>query len=132
MENNYLETDERYSPGRAAFIGEPVEPFYPAPPQCVKSPVCPAGFIWRGEAHPVAELLAEWKDFTRRGRLARSMQPAHLRRALRFGSRGAGRFCFRVRTDAGRVFDLYYDRSGRDADGQAGHWFLFREFNREK
>lgn len=38
-----------------------------------------------------------------------------------------GRYYFRVRTDAGRVFDLYYDRAPRDTVDRKGSWHLLRE-----
>jgi hypothetical protein len=38
-----------------------------------------------------------------------------------------GRFYFRVRSETGQVFDLYYDRAIKDADDRLGHWFLYRE-----
>jgi len=40
---------------------------------------------------------------------------------------GVGRFYFRVRTDHGRVFDLYYDRSPKNVNDRLGGWFLWRE-----
>ena len=50
-------------------------------------------------------------DFTRRGRFARNMQPAHAAVAAQRGSLNVGRFFFRVRVDTGQLFDLYYDRA---------------------
>lgn len=38
-----------------------------------------------------------------------------------------GRFYFRVGTDAGHIFDLYYDRAPGGPDDRKGQWFLFRE-----
>ena len=55
------------------------------------------------------------------------MRPANIAKAVRRGSWGVGRFYFRVRTESGRLFDLYYDRAPKDADDRKGTWFLFRE-----
>jgi hypothetical protein len=55
------------------------------------------------------------------------MAPAHLATATRRGSWGVGRFYFRVRTDGGGVYDLYYDRQPESAGDRAGHWYLWRE-----
>ena len=71
--------------------------------------------------------LSEWTDFTRRGRMARNMQPAHAEVAARRGSLGVGRFYYRVRVEEGKVFDLYYDRAVKNVDDRLGHWFLYRE-----
>jgi len=55
------------------------------------------------------------------------MQPAHAQTASLRGSWGVGRFHFRVETECGRIFDLYYDRAPRDAFDREGAWFLLGE-----
>ena len=92
-----------------------------------KTPPFPDGFTWQARTYRVVENISEWHDFTRRGRMARNMQPAHTAVASEHGSLGVGRFYFRVRTDTGQVFDLYYDRAIKDVDDRLGHWFLYRE-----
>ena len=79
------------------------------------------------EHYQVTEKLAEWFDYTRRGRMARNMQPAHAAVAAGRGSLGVGRFYYRVQVDSGQVFDIYYDRAPKDAGDRLGHWFLYRE-----
>lgn len=125
MENSNRWENE---PGNPVFIGEPIEVGYLKEPVFSKSPDCPDFLIWRNERLRVAEMLSEWKDFSRRGRMQRNMSPAHLKRALVTGSRGSGRFFFRVRTEKDRIFDLYYDRAVKDAVEREGEWILFREF----
>jgi len=109
------------------FIDARVEVRFTLPPALEKTPHCPDGFVWEGRPYAVAEKLAEWTDFTRRGRMARNMQPQHAAVASGRGSLGVGRFFFRVRTDTGRVFDLYYDRAIKDAGNRKGAWYLYRE-----
>ncbi|HJS28561.1 MAG TPA: DUF6504 family protein [Anaerolineales bacterium] len=109
------------------FIGEPIEPLFAHPPPLEKKPGCPDGFIWGGQTFSVAELLSEWYDFSRKGRMAQNMQPQHAARASRRGSWGVGQYYFRVRTSDGRIFDLYYDRAPKSVDERKGGWFLFRE-----
>jgi hypothetical protein len=109
------------------FIGESIQVSFDIPPVRQKTPPCPDGFAWQGRAYRVTGKLAEWSDFSRRGRSARNMQPAHAAVAVRRGSLGVGRFYFRVRVDSGQVFDLYYDREIKDVDDLLGHWFLYRE-----
>src|SRR5688572_15826160 len=92
-----------------------------------KTPPCPNSFQWQGRMYRVLEMLAEWSDFTRRGKMARNMRPAHAAAASTRGSWGVGRFFFRVRTDSGQIFDLYYDRAPRDAGHGKGEWVLYRE-----
>ena len=109
------------------FIDEPIEVIFDLPPMLEKSPPCPQGFIWQMQTFRISELLAEWKDFRRRGRMGRNMIPPHLSRAERIGSWGVGRFFFRVRTEGGRIFEIYFDRAPADAGDRKGSWVLFGE-----
>ena len=109
------------------FIDEEITARFEAPPLLSKKPEAPDAFNWRGAEYRVTEMLSAWYDFERRGTASRNMQPEHLATAARRGSWGVGRFYFRVRTDSGAVFDLYYDRAPKDAGDRAGHWFLWRE-----
>jgi len=109
------------------FIDEAIEVHFTQPPVLEKKPGCPDGFTWQGKSYRVTELLDEWTDFTRRGKYARNMAPGHAETASRRGSWGVGRFFFRVRTEGGRIFDLYYDRAPQDSSRRKGAWFLFRE-----
>jgi hypothetical protein len=109
------------------FIGEEIEIHFDVPPVRQKTPPCPESFTWQKRTYHVIEKISEWHDFTRRGRMARNMRPAHAAVAAERGSLGVSRFYFRVRTDTGQVFDLYYDREIKDVDDRLGHWFLYRE-----
>jgi hypothetical protein len=109
------------------FYDEPIEVRFDVPPVRSKTPPCPNGFTWREQEHAVLEKLAEWSDFTRRGKMARNMRPSHAAVASTRGSLGVGRFYFRVRVESAQVFDLYYDRAPQDADRRQGQWFLYRE-----
>jgi hypothetical protein len=109
------------------FIAEPVQVEYDQPAGLEKKPECPDRFIWNGDRYAIVELVSEWHDDRRRGRMARNMRPEHAATASRRGSIGVGTFFFRVRTEEGRVFDLYYDRAPKDADHRKGEWLLFQE-----
>ncbi len=109
------------------FYVEPIEPLFDEPPLLEKAPPCPDGFVWQGRTYRVVEMLAEWHDYRRRGRMADNMQPAHARIAAERGSLGVGRFYFRVRVDSGQVFEIYYDRAPTSSDDKKGHWFLLGE-----
>lgn len=109
------------------FISEPVEAVFEQPPALEKKPGCPDGFTWRGEVYQVVELLAEWQDYQRRGRMARNMRPTHASIAESHGSWGVGQFYYRIRTSQDRFFDLYYDRSPKDVDRRKGSWFIYQE-----
>lgn len=111
----------------AKFISENIEVIFDKPPLTEKKPGCPDGFIWQGETYRVVELLSEWSDFTRRGRYAKNMQPHNLRKAVRRGSFGVGRYYFQVRTENGQIFELYYDRAVKSVDEKMGGWTLFQE-----
>jgi hypothetical protein len=109
------------------FIMEAIEVVFDQPPALEKKPGAPDRFYWNEEEHHVVEVLNEWVDYRRRGRMARNMQPQHAATAERRGSWGVGLFYFRVRTATGKIFDLYYDRSPKDVDHRKGAWFLFQE-----
>ncbi len=109
------------------FIDEPVEVVFDRPPLLEKAPPCPDGFRWEGQEYRVTEMLAEWHDFGRRGRMERNMRPEHAQRAARMGSWGVGRYYFRVRVTGGRIFDLYYDRAPGKVGDRKGTWFLLGE-----
>jgi hypothetical protein len=109
------------------FIDEPIEVMHSQAPLLEKTPGCPDQFKWQGETFEIVELMAEWQDFKRRGRMARNMAPPHKSRAERIGSWGVGRFFFRVRVSSGQIFELYYDRAPVDVDDRKGRWVLFAE-----
>ncbi|MFO8034167.1 MAG: DUF6504 family protein [Candidatus Bipolaricaulota bacterium] len=85
---------------KTRFIAEEVEVRFaekPGPPCC---------FVWQGQEHKIAEVLSSWQklDFKR----------AWWRRRHRD--------YYRVRTDGGRTFELYFHRGvGRNC------WVLYRE-----
>ncbi|MEW6028026.1 MAG: DUF6504 family protein [Chloroflexota bacterium] len=109
------------------FFDQLIEPIFDAPPAREKTPDCPNGFIWESKAYRVTEMLSQWSDFTRRGRMAHNMRPAHAAVAASRGSLNVGRFYFRVRVDSGQVFDIYYDRAVQDVNRRKGQWFVYRE-----
>ena len=109
------------------FYDEPIEVRFEVPPVREKTPPCPDGFTWNGRDYRILEKLAEWSDFTRRGKSARNMRPSHAAVASGRGSLGVGRFYFRVRVDSGQIYDIYYDRAPKDADRRKGQWFVYRE-----
>ena len=110
-----------------AFIDEPVRVGFDRAPDLEKEPHCPSTFTWRGELFEVRTMLSEWRDYRRKGRMSRNMTIRHLDAAARRGSWGVGRFHFRVETETGRVFDLYYDRRPQRAGDRKGSWHLWRE-----
>jgi len=109
------------------FIQEPISVDFDQSPLLEKKPGCPDRFSWGDERHEIIELLAEWHDYNRRGRMARNMRPAHAAIAQQRGSWGVGLDYYRVRVSSGRIFDLYYDRAPAGAGQRKGAWFIDRE-----
>ncbi len=109
------------------FLDQPITVQFDTPPIREKAPDCPNGFVWEGRAYRVTAMLSAWTDFTRRGRMARNMRPAHASAAATRGSLNVGRYYFRVQVDSGQVFDLYYDRAMKNVDERKGQWFVYRE-----
>lgn len=113
------------------FLSEPIDVGFDDEPLLEKKPGCPDRFTWEGETFEIVEMLAEWHDYRRRGRMARNMRPGHLSRAERTGSWGVGRDFYRVRTAQERVFEIYYDRAPKDSDRRKGSWVLYQELLEE-
>jgi hypothetical protein len=109
------------------FIGEEITVDFNKAPLLSKKPHCPDGFTWNDVTFTITELLGEWRDYGRRGRMASNMRPEHAARAAEKGSWGVGRYFFRVQVEGGRVFELYYDRAPKSVDERHGSWFLRRE-----
>jgi hypothetical protein len=109
------------------FLDQPIDAVFDTPPALEKSPDCPNGFIWESKTYRVIEMLSSWNDFTRRGKMARNMRPAHAAVASSRGSLNVGRFYFRVKVDTGQIFDIYYDRAMKNVDDRKGQWFVYRE-----
>lgn len=129
------------------FFDHPIQVIFDTPPAREKTPDCPSGFVWEEKTYRVLEMLSAWSDFTRRGKMARNMRPAHAVAASSRGSLNVGRFYFRVRVRPAvrlrsipvelpekttgnseeQVFDIYYDRAMKSVDERKGQWFLYRE-----
>ena len=109
------------------FIGEQITVEYDDPPLFPKKPSCPQRFM-HGEAQlEIIEVVQEWRNYERRGRMRFNMRPANLKKAAKRGSWGVGRFFFRVRVGDGRLFDIYYDRAPAGQEQRHGSWHLYRE-----
>ncbi|MBI2333009.1 MAG: hypothetical protein HYU84_12785 [Chloroflexi bacterium] len=113
------------------FYDESIEVLFDAAPVREKAPHCPNGFIWNDKTYRITAALSEWTDFTRRGKMAKNMRPAHAATASSRGSLNVGRYYFRVEVDTGQVFDIYYDRAMKNVDDRKGQWFVYRELERE-
>ena len=114
----------------ARFIGEPISVEWDKPPYLEKKPTCPDRFIWADQTLNIVELLSEWRDYQRKGRMGMNMRPEHLRRARERGSWGVGRFYFRVLVRGGRVYEIYFDRAAAGDDPASGGWFISRDLGK--
>jgi len=113
------------------FINERIEVIFDYPPVLEKKPGCPNGFKWQNREYKITDRIAEWHDYQRKGRMTRNMSPAHGAVAGRRGSWGVGQDYYRVRTDTGQVYDIYYDRAPQDVERRKGEWFIYRELSIE-
>jgi hypothetical protein len=115
----------------ARFIGAPIEVQHDRPPGLEKRPGPPDGFTWEGRAYRVVTVLQEWHNYRQRGKTAafyvKERGSFRAKAAERHGSWGVGRDYYRVRTDTGEVFELYYDRAPQGMDRPKGGWFLYRQ-----
>ena len=109
------------------FINESIIPHYDTQPVLEKKSGCPDSFLWRGEEHRIIEIISEWHDYKRSGRMTRNMKPTHASTAERRGSWGVGIDYYRIKTESDRIYDIYYDRAPKSADQRKGSWFIYRE-----
>jgi len=110
------------------FIGESIEVLFDHEIIKQKSPPCPDHFIWQSRRYSITDLVQQWTDFSRKGRMQRNMSDAHRMKAEKNGSWGVGRFFFRVKVHTGQDFTLYYDRSPQSAQ-KGEEWILLQENN---
>jgi hypothetical protein len=112
------------------IYADEIEVRFEEEPILKKKPGLPAAFTWRGREYVVVELLKEWHDYRKRGKTRALYEKERgsywVHASKRRGSWGVGRDYYRVRTDTGEVFEIYYDRSPK---GQAriGQWILSRK-----
>jgi len=111
------------------FFSEEIEVWFEVEPLLEKRPGVPDGFTWRGREYRIVQLLREWHDYRKRGKTAafytKERGAYWVKASERRGSWGVGRDYYRVRTDTGEVFDIYYDRSPRRQQ-RKGFWVLWR------
>ena len=108
------------------FVGETIEVSFPDSARLVKKPGAPVSFTWRGKIYRIARVVAEWHEHSRfpHGVESWSCPPYAVRSRSAHGSWGVGRVYYRVETDEGMVFELYYDRRPR-GQRREGQWVLF-------
>jgi hypothetical protein len=119
-----------YTPIR--FINEQIEVHFNSPPILEKKPGCPDGFVWRENHLNILEVMSEWHDYERKGRMTRNMKPANARKASKRGSWGVGQDYYRIRTEQNRIFEIYYDRAPHNINHRKGEWFLYRELEEDQ
>ncbi|MFN8399840.1 MAG: DUF6504 family protein [Anaerolineales bacterium] len=112
------------------FYDESIEVHFETPPVREKAPHCPNGFLWNGQTYQVTAALSEWTDFSRKGKMAKNMRPAHAMTAATRGSLNVGRYYFRVQVHTGQIFDIYYDRAMKSVDDRKGQWLIYRELEK--
>ncbi len=115
--------------GVKSFISEEIDVKFLSETHFSKKPPCPDGFTWGQSNFAIKACLAEWKDYTRKGQMAKNMQPQHAHIANQRGSWGVGRFYFDIETEDGRYFRMYYDRSPKNAVDRKGEWILLAELS---
>jgi hypothetical protein len=114
-----------YTPVR--FINQQIKVRYDSPPILEKKPGCPDGFLWQDREYTISDLLSEWHDYDRKGRMTNNMKPANTRKATIKGSWGVGQDYYRIRTVQNLIFEIYYDRAPKNVNDRKGTWFLYRE-----
>jgi len=117
------------------FYVDEIEVRFDREPVVQKRPGLPAAFTWRGREYVIVGLIQEWHDYRKRGKsktLYEKERGAHwVKSAQRRGSWGVGRDFYRVRTEGGEIFDIYYDRAPQGGE-KIGQWILARRLKPEE
>jgi hypothetical protein len=114
------------------FINELIVACYDSPHTLEKKPGCPNSFVWRDEDIRIIELLSEWHEYKRKGRMTRNMKPTHAATAERRGSWGVGQDFYRIKTENNRIYEIYYDRAPKNVEHRKGQWFIYREMKQRE
>ncbi len=77
-------------------------------PMYIRKPPCPQRFTWRKQLFHIEYMVSEWRTDGR------------VKSKLRFI--GVARIHFKVKTDCGRLFEIYFDPRSRP-----GQWILSAE-----
>ncbi len=117
------------------FYAEEIEVRFDKEPTLEKKPGLPAAFTWRGQEYVIVELLGEWHDYRKRGTSKTFYEKERgtywVTKTQRQGSWGVGRDYYRVRTESGEVFDIYYDRAPK-GQSRKGQWILSRRYPQQR
>ncbi|NIN68496.1 MAG: hypothetical protein GTO63_28070 [Anaerolineae bacterium] len=117
------------------FYADEIEVRFHKEPALEKKPGPPVAFTWRGREYVIVEVLKEWHDYRKRGKsrafYAKERGSYWATASQRQGSWGVGRDYYRVRTEDGEVFDIYYDRAPKGQD-RKGQWILSRKHRRKR
>ena len=89
-----------------------------------KKPQCPKRFYWREKCFEILELRSAWQEFSRKGNSSKNMREEHLKRAIKKGSWGVGRYYFAVLGTDHCVYTIYYDRAPMNSHDRKGKWIL--------
>ena len=114
------------------FINEQIDVQFDSPPILEKKPGCPDGFSWREKVFHISEVISEWHEYDRKGRMSKNIKPAHTRTAQKRGSWGVGQDYYRIKTVGNRIFEIYYDRAPQNVNQRKGDWFIYRELEEKK
>jgi len=109
------------------YIGKEIIPGYTNGILFPKAPVCPDYFLYAQQVFMIKHVLSEWRDYQRKGDKVHNMRESHLQRAHLKGSWGTEKFYFRVETECGHTFEIYYDRTPSSSQNKLGHWVLLKE-----
>lgn len=93
------------------FYSEPITVQFENEPLLEKKPGPPDFFVWRGKSYTIVQVEKEWHKYSKRGKMEEfSSQKKNVSALPRKGSWGVGRDYYRVKTNTGHIFVIYYDR----------------------
>ncbi|MGD2250965.1 MAG: DUF6504 family protein [Candidatus Methanofastidiosia archaeon] len=109
------------------FYSEPITVKFEKEPLLEKKPGPPDVFVWRGKSYTIIRVEKEWHTYNKQGKIEKFYSQKGNAPELTppKGSWGVGRDYYRVKTDTGEVFVIYYDRQPKKS--KKGQWILLKK-----
>ncbi len=110
------------------FYSDPITVKFEKEPLIEKKTGAPHAFTWREKTYVIVAVEGEWHDYLPRGKSEefyyQKRGDAPVMNPKKRGSWGVGTDYYRVRTDSGETFIIYYNRQPKGQ--KKGEWVLIR------
>ncbi len=110
------------------IYSEPITVEFEKEPLLEKKTGPPDRVVWRGKLYTIISVENEWHNYDKCGKTEKFYNQKRgnaLKMKSRKGSWGVGKDYYKVKTDTGEVFVIYYDRQPKKV--KKGQWILLKK-----